>query len=94
MNNVNINSRLQKNDNVVHRAILNDRVLLNLDSGFYYSANEVGSRLWELCDGEKTIKDIIDIISPEYDVSLEKLTEDIMEFINLLYHEELLTITD
>lgn len=94
MSAIHLNCRLRKKDNIAHRVILSDAVLLNLNNGFYYSANEVGTRFWELCDGEKTIQNIIDIISQEYDVAMDKLTQDLLEFIRHLYHEELVLILE
>jgi len=35
-----------------------DSVLLDIDSGEYFSLNEVGGRVWELCDGPRSIDSI------------------------------------
>ena len=64
-------------------------VLLNLDSGHYYSLNESGRRIWELLDGENTIPDIISVICKEFDVAQEDAAKDIDTLINGLLEEKL-----
>ncbi|MCR4440791.1 MAG: PqqD family protein [Peptococcaceae bacterium] len=83
-----------KKPDAAYRTILSELILLNLDNGFYYSANEVGSRLWELCDGKRPVKDLIAIISEEYEVAEEEAAGDVLEFIGDLYREGLITLQD
>lgn len=64
-------------------------VLLNLDSGHYYSLNESGRRVWELLDGENTIPDIINAICEEFDVEEQEATKDINTLIDELLKEKL-----
>ena len=42
-------------------------VLLNPDNGEYYALDEVGSRVWELCDGVRSLADVVSVICGEYD---------------------------
>ena len=39
-------------EDVVHRMVGDEAVLLQLDSGVYYGLDPVGSRIWELLEGE------------------------------------------
>ncbi len=56
------------------------RVILMV-SDMIHQLNEVGSRVWMLCDGEKTVEDIIDIIAREYEVDQKEITPDVKNFI-------------
>ena len=64
-------------------------VLLNPKSGEYYTLEPVGARVWQLCDGKRTIADIASIISQEYEESSEVIECDVIELVKELMDEEL-----
>ncbi len=61
-----------------------DSVLLDIDSGEYFSLNEVGGRLWELCDGSRSVGDIAEVICSEYDVTPDAAVDDACELLESL----------
>lgn len=58
-----------------------DCVLLDIDSGEYYSLNEVGGRVWELCDGTRSVGAIAETLCTEYDVPQETTLADAHELL-------------
>ena len=46
--------------------------------------NEVGARIWQLCDGEKTASEIARTIGEEFDAPQEELEVDVREFLESL----------
>jgi hypothetical protein len=64
-------------------------VLLNPKSGEYYTLEAVGTRVWQLCDGKRTISEIAATIAEEYDESPETIERDVMELVKELMDEEL-----
>jgi len=42
--------------------------------------NPVGSRIWDLADGKRSIAEIAEILAQEFDVSYETAIEDAIEF--------------
>jgi hypothetical protein len=46
--------------------------------------NEVGGRIWELIDGQRTLGAIRDIIIDEFEVSNEQAEKDLIEFLQQL----------
>jgi coenzyme PQQ biosynthesis protein PqqD len=46
--------------------------------------NEVGSRVWESIDGQRTLAQILDAVMAEFDAPREQVTADVMEFIDAL----------
>jgi hypothetical protein len=80
-----------------HPQVLSQRgadsiVLLSLDSGRYYTLEGVGARIWELCDGTRSQRDVGVAISREFDVPLEQVEADLAELIDDLAQEELLAV--
>jgi len=76
------------------RIIDGEAVILNLDNGVYYSLDEVGAKVWDLCDGSNSIKDIIMVICEEFEVKGQTAGEDILEFMEELLKESLVVINE
>jgi len=66
-----------------------EAVLLDIESGEYFSLNSVGSRIWELCDGTRTAAEIISVICDEFDVAADVATADTHEILGELESERL-----
>ena len=64
-------------------------VLLNPQSGEYYTLDEIGSRIWELCDGTRTVSEIVGAIVQEYDAPAAEIEGDVLELLNDLAAEKL-----
>ena len=50
-------------------------------AGVMHQLNLVGGMIWQHCDGTKTIADMAEILSSEFDVSKTELTDDIAGFV-------------
>lgn len=69
-----------------------EKVMMNMDRGKYYAFNSIGSRIWELIDKPRSVRDIISKLVEEYDVDTEMCQDNVLAFINRLYDEELVCI--
>lgn len=56
--------------------------------------NPVGTRIWELSDGNRTIKDIIKAIINEFEAEKTEVEKDIIEFINELVNKNMLALQE
>jgi hypothetical protein len=66
-----------------------EAVLLDIESGEYFSLNPVGSRIWELCDGTRSTAEIVSVICGEFDVAEDVATADAREILGELQNEKL-----
>jgi hypothetical protein len=66
-----------------------EAVLLDIESGEYFSLNPVGSRIWELCDGTRSTTEIVSVICGEFDVAEDVATADAHEILDELQNEKL-----
>lgn len=82
----------EKSEKIAWRVVEEDSVLLNLDTGYYYTLNEVGRFLWESLDGKKKLSVIHQDIIDYYDVAPETAKSDILELIDNLLKEGLVEI--
>jgi hypothetical protein len=84
--------RYEKDPDMVFRDIEGEMILVPIrrrtaDLESIYTLNETGSRIWELIDGQHTLKEIRDIIVQEYDVTPEETEADLVEL--MAYLEEI-----
>ena len=87
-----LESFFKKSEKIAWRVVEEDSVLLNLDTGYYYTLNEVGRFLWESIDGKKKLSAIHKEILDHYDVDPETAKSDILELIDNLLKEGLVEI--
>ena len=84
-----LGQRYKRNENFVFRRIENETILVPIkdnvgDMGSIYNLNEVGAFVWEQLDGERTIHEIIDLITEEFDAAAREVETDLNEFVGEL----------
>ena len=82
-----LDQRYKRNGDFVYRKIENETILVPIknnvgDMGCIYNLNEVGAFVWEHLDGEKTLDDLKNMVTAEFDVSAQDAEKDLCEFIN------------
>jgi hypothetical protein len=75
-----------RNEQVVSRRIAGELILVPIrqsvaDLEALYVPNEVGARIYELIDGARTVRDIVDAIVAEFEVTPETAEADVREFV-------------
>ena len=71
-----------------------EAVILNLESGVYYSLDEVGAYIWSLIQEPRTVNEIQDAILEEYEVEPDRCERDIMALLEKLVDAGLIEIRD
>ena len=74
---------------VIDRAVEDETLVIHLPSGNYFSLNSVGTQMWENIDGRRTVRELADLISAEYDAEPERIQQDVLNLINELVSEGL-----
>ena len=64
-------------------------VLLDPKSGKYFTLEAVGTEIWKLCDGSRTISQIAAALAKEYDESVDVIENDVVALVKELMDEEL-----
>jgi len=69
----------------VHYSLLDKKaVLLNLNDGVYHSLNPLGTLIWTLCDGKRSLQDILASVCSQYDVPEETAKQDLLQLMTRL----------
>jgi coenzyme PQQ synthesis protein D (PqqD) len=61
-----------------------ESVILNLSRGMYYSLDPVGARVWALIQEPRTLAELRDTLSNEYDVDVDDLETDLRDLLREL----------
>jgi hypothetical protein len=80
----------KRKDQVIAQKAASDFLLFNMDDGNYFSLNEVGSRVWELCDGSRTVAQLLATLADEYDAPRDVLENDILKLLEELQAKDLI----
>ncbi len=70
-----------------------ETVLLDLSTGRYYTLNRLGGVIWDLCDGQRTVRDVHKAICDRFDVMPERALEDLLALAEELVQEKVLQMT-
>jgi hypothetical protein len=60
--------------------------------GAEHDLNEVGSRIWELCDGRRTLPEIASVLVEEFEVDPVEARVDVAAFVAQLLEMKLLVL--
>jgi len=80
---------LQKNPSFVSRKIVDEVILVPIshkvgEIDCLYALNEVGARIWDLIDGDRSLQELRDAIVAEFEVSETEAQEDLAVLIEQL----------
>jgi hypothetical protein len=80
----------KRTEQVIAQKASNELLLFNMDDGNYFSMNEIGSRIWELCDGTHSVSQLVATLATEYDAPAEVLEKDVVELLEGLQNGKLI----
>ena len=69
-----------------------EAAILHLGSGMYYSLDRVGARVWSLVQSSTSFRRIRDTLLAEYDVTAERLEQDLRGLLNAMLAEGLIEV--
>ena len=90
---IRLDDTIAVNENLMVADLDGEMVLLDTQTGVYFGLNSVGSRIWELVSESHVIKEVISILADEYATTEERLTEDVLNFVNSLFQRSLIHVT-
>ena len=79
-----------RRERVLATRVEDQLALFDVDVGSYYGLDEVGGRVWELCDGSRELSDLVAVIGDEYDAPLDVVASDLKELLADLASENLI----
>lgn len=87
---ISLNTAVAKDSNqIIDRVVDGEALLINLQSGDYFSLNSTGTKVWENIDGSKTVQDLAELVLAEYDGDRDLIVADVLRLVNDLAGEGL-----
>ncbi len=80
-----------RKSNLVFNRLKDEMIILDFASEKqFHQLNEVGARIWELCDGTNSYQQIEQVLCNEFDIDPQEARLDIKAFIDELQQLQLL----
>jgi hypothetical protein len=71
-----------------------EKVMMSVQKGKYYNLGQVGGRIWDLLSEPRTIEDVTEILTQEYEVNPSECREQVATFVQSLLIEELIQVQE
>ena len=78
---------------VISRTIEGEAVIVLPESGQVGVLNEVGTRVWELADGTRSLEEIVAAIVEEFEATPERAKQDVDAFVRELVEKKMLILS-
>jgi len=75
---VTLDTLLVRSEEVLFQEVGGEAVLLDLASEQYFGLDPVGTRIWELIDGQARLQEIHGTLCAEYDAEPTKIAADLL----------------
>lgn len=87
-----VTDKPRHHDEATHQTVGEEAIIINLNTGAYYSANDTATMFWELMNGQRSVAECARLIAQEYEVEAEVVEADLLELAAELRDEGLIVV--
>lgn len=69
-----------------------EAVVLDANTGKYYGLNELGARIFDLIRQPAAVRDVVQALLQEYEVTADRLEQDVLAFLHAMEARELVEV--
>ena len=77
-------------DNAMYQKVLDETVILDAQTGQYFTLDAITTQIVDLINQQKTIKDVATEIFQSYEAPIDMITQDICELVEEMLAKRLL----
>lgn len=94
--NVSLDKSYKPSEDVVARQVQGEFIIIPITSGVgdsedaIFTLNETGKAVWDKLDGKKTLRDIGNDLTKEFDVPLKEIEKDVLGIVGELLNKKML----
>ena len=92
MKSISTESIVNQIEDIVASDIDDEKVMMSVEKGQYYSLDPVGSRVWELIEKPVKVTDLIDALLMKYEADRETCERDVLAFLEDLHEDGILQV--
>lgn len=85
-----LTDRPAQNPDTAVRVIDSLAFVMDASSSQLHSLNEVGTRVWDLCDGTHTVEEIVTVIADEFHADRVTVQSDVLTYFDVLLEKSLI----
>jgi len=74
------------------RTLETEALVVDVKGGLLYPLNSVGARIWNLCDGARSVDEIVGLLAAEFEAPEPTIRADAIEFIERLAGAQLISL--
>lgn len=78
---IELSQKIIRHNDMLSAEIGGEAIMMSIEKGAYFGLNPIATRIWDLIDQPKSIAELIEVISTEYEVSDEQCSADVQEFV-------------
>jgi len=89
---IDASTRINVGDNALIQKVSDEMVILDSQSGQYYTLNDMATEMLEQLRQNKTVNEVVMSICNEYEVEYDEVHTDLNDMINILVQKELISL--
>lgn len=70
---------LSRSENASYEIVAGEAIVIDIDTGTYFSLNKIGTEFWEMLDGTQSVQQHAAAIAQKYDVDASMVVGDLLE---------------
>ncbi|MGB0525807.1 MAG: lasso peptide biosynthesis PqqD family chaperone [Flammeovirgaceae bacterium] len=82
---------LHRSPDVLHSALDNETIMMDIQTGEYHNLNNMGNTIWELLEEPLSFSDLCKALLEEYEVSEEVCQQETRHFLKELVDKKLIS---
>ena len=92
MQTLTLDDKVKIPEGIIFQKVGDEIVFLNLNTGFYFGLDPVGSRIWDLLVEKGILQSVFETMKEEYEVASEELKQDILHLVQELQTKRLIEV--
>ncbi len=82
---------LTRSESASYEIVADEAILIDINTGTYFSLNSVGTEFWQLINGQRSIASIATELATKYEVDVHMVTNDLIELGTKMMEEGLVS---
>ena len=83
---------LKRSSSIISSEIDGETVMMDTAFSSYYGLKEIGTHIWRLLESARSVRNICEELTGEYEVSYEQCLEDVLPFLEALREQQMIEI--
>ncbi|MGL4819195.1 MAG: lasso peptide biosynthesis PqqD family chaperone [Bacilli bacterium] len=92
MKSITVQSVVTQVNGFVTAAMGDEKVMLSVEHGTYFNLGEIGGAIWEAIEQPTTVGAVVDRFVASYEVERDMCESDVLNFLESLYQEGMITV--